>query len=349
MLYELLIILFIELLLLQIITSQYVPTGPTLSYKLWCIGNCDKKVTPSTTIPGAVLMGGGIDVDEAFNWQIKNANGGDFLILRTSGDDAYNQWVMDLSVDEGSKLNSVTTILFNNIHASSNKIVQQNIIDADAIFFAGGDQSLDLAYWTNTPIQSLLQQKVSNITIGGTSAGCAILGGKAVYSGGGYSVTSSEALHNPYNKKMVIVPNFLAIPYLSSVITDTHFVTRDRMGRMLTFVARIYTDSSKNLPIRGIGVNESTALLLDYSTGSIQTVGTGSAYICNSIDESKSETICKANTPLTFTSITCHRLNIGDSYSFSTWSGDGIDYKQNIYNGQLFQPSYGPVSTPVKI
>lgn len=339
--YKLLII--IVLIKLLQISSQYVPTGFSIGYKLWCIGNCDNKITPPSTIPGAVLMGGGTDVDEAFNWQIKNANGGDFLILRTSGDDAYNQWVMDLSVNEGIKLNSVTTILFNDIQASSNKIVQQNIIDADAIFFAGGDQSVDLKYWTSTPVQTLLQQRVSNITIGGTSAGCAVLGGKAVYSGDGYSVTSPEALKNPYNKKMVIVPPFLQIPYLSSVITDTHFVTRDRMGRMLTFVARIYTDASNNnLPIRGIGVNESTALLLDYSTGSVKTVGTGSAYICNSIDESKSTTRCKVDTPLTFTDITCHRLNIGDSYSFSTWNGEGVDYKQNIYIGELQSPPYGP-------
>lgn len=200
------------LLFVVVVVYGQITPSQLKDYQLWCIGNCENKVSVSTT-PGAVLMGGGEDVEDAFNWQIKNANKGDFLIMRTSGDDAYNQWVMDLSVALGYTLNSVTTILFRDINASNDTNVQQNIKDADAIFFAGGDQSVDLAYWNNTYVQVLLQQKVSTITIGGTSAGCAILGGKAVYSGGGLSVTSSEALLNPYNEAMVIVPAFLNIPF----------------------------------------------------------------------------------------------------------------------------------------
>lgn len=40
--------------------------------------------------PGVIFMGGGTDTDEAFEWQIKAANGGDFLIIRASGSDGYN-------------------------------------------------------------------------------------------------------------------------------------------------------------------------------------------------------------------------------------------------------------------
>ena len=337
MMFMIIVLLQLQLLIAVLVSSQMTPTQFQVGYKLWCIGNCDNQVNVKTT-PGAVLMGGGDDVEDAFNWQIKNANRGDFLILRTSGDDAYNPWVYNLSVQLNYTLNSVTTILFRDEHASNDVNIQQYIKNADAIFFAGGDQSIDLAYWTNTPIQKLIQQKVSSITIGGTSAGCAILGGKAVYSGGGESVTSQEALENPYNSAMVIVPPFVNIPFLESVITDTHFVTRDRMGRTLTFIARIYTDSA-NPPIRGIGVNESTALLLDYSTGSIQTVGTGSAYICNSANL-KPSMICENDVPLTFHNITCHRLNIGNNYSFVNWSGDGITYKQNVVQGTLMYPAY---------
>jgi cyanophycinase len=331
------IVLLLVVVLLTLVSSQMVPTQFQVGYKLWCIGNCDNQVNVITT-PGAVLMGGGTDVEQGFYWQIKNANRGDFLILRTSGDDAYNPWVYNLSVQLNYTLNSVTTILFRDEHASNDVNIQLYIKNADAIFFAGGDQSVDLAYWTNTPIQTLIQQKVNSITIGGTSAGLAILGGKAVYSGGGESVTSEEALENPYNSAMVIVPPFVNIPFLESVITDTHFVTRDRMGRLLTFIARIYTDS-ENPPIRGIGVNESTALLLDYSTGSVQTVGTGSAYICNS-ETSKPSMICENNVPLSFHNISCHRLIAGNNYSFVTWSGDGITYQQNVVQGTLMYPAY---------
>jgi predicted phosphodiesterase len=29
-------------------------------YQIWCVGNCDHDVVPSSTTPGAVLMGGGV-------------------------------------------------------------------------------------------------------------------------------------------------------------------------------------------------------------------------------------------------------------------------------------------------
>lgn len=30
------------------------------SYRIWCQGNCDRDATPSDTVPGLVLMGGGV-------------------------------------------------------------------------------------------------------------------------------------------------------------------------------------------------------------------------------------------------------------------------------------------------
>lgn len=161
------------------------------SYKIYCDGNCDRDVTPSSTKTGVVLMGGGTDTNEAFTWQIQNANRGDFVVLRTSGDDAYNSYIMDLSVVAGAKLNSVRTILFKRKEASGEKEVLDALKNAEAIFMAGGDQSEYLEYWSGTEVQSIIQQKLANITIGGTSAGCMVLG-NWVYSGEIDSVISEE-------------------------------------------------------------------------------------------------------------------------------------------------------------
>ena len=50
-------------------------------------------------------------------------------------------------------------------------------------------------------------------------------------------------------------------PYLNNTIFDTHFVARDRMGRMLAFLARIDTDHlSSNQKPRGIGHLEAHAI-----------------------------------------------------------------------------------------
>jgi hypothetical protein len=56
-------------------------------YTIWCTGACDTDVR-TVTQPGAALQGG-VDVEEAFAWQIMNANGGDFLVLEASYDDYY--------------------------------------------------------------------------------------------------------------------------------------------------------------------------------------------------------------------------------------------------------------------
>jgi cyanophycinase len=45
----------------------------------------------STPTQGGILFaGGGADLDDAFRWMCAKANGGDFLVLRASGTDAYN-------------------------------------------------------------------------------------------------------------------------------------------------------------------------------------------------------------------------------------------------------------------
>jgi hypothetical protein len=35
-------------------------------------------------------MGGGTDVDAAFQWMCQRSGGGDFLVIRATGTDAYN-------------------------------------------------------------------------------------------------------------------------------------------------------------------------------------------------------------------------------------------------------------------
>lgn len=58
------------------------------NYIVYSTGSMEDVSTLSE--PGVIFMGGGTDTDEAFEWQIKAANGGDFLIIRASGSDGYN-------------------------------------------------------------------------------------------------------------------------------------------------------------------------------------------------------------------------------------------------------------------
>jgi cyanophycinase len=58
------------------------------------------------TQAGFALMGGGSDLDEAFKWMCDRAGGGDFVVLRASGDEDYNPYIQGLC-----KLNSGGTLI----------------------------------------------------------------------------------------------------------------------------------------------------------------------------------------------------------------------------------------------
>ena len=211
-------------------------------------------------ISGTVLMGGAAENDEAMEWWLSKANGGDVLVIRASGSDGYNDYLFS---GLGLAVNSVETIVFQNRQASFNPYVKRRLAQCEALWIAGGDQSVYTNYWKNSPVDSIIRYLVTEkkIPVGGTSAGMAILGGVYFDAKNG-SVTSSEALSNPYSSKVSIGRNdFLNTPFLSKTITDTHFDNPDRRGRLVTFLARLYSDSGSSFT--AIASEEKTAVCID--------------------------------------------------------------------------------------
>ena len=118
------------------------------------------------------MMGGGKDLDEAFRWLCSKANGGDFLVLRALGDDAYNSYVNGLC-----KLNSVATLVIPDLAAAQDPAVADIIRHAEAVFIAGGNQARYVEFWKGTPVEDAINANIaSGKPIGGTSAGLAVLG-----------------------------------------------------------------------------------------------------------------------------------------------------------------------------
>lgn len=235
-----------------------VNAGYSQSYTSYFTGNTNDAIT--TPDGGVCVMGGASEHDEAMKWFLQRANGGDILVLRTSGSDGYNNYMFS---QLGITVNSVETIVFNNATASNDSYVQQKIANAEAIWFAGGDQWNYISYWRNTPVDSMINASLNNknIAIGGTSAGMAILGG-FYFSAQNGTVTSTTALSNPYVSTVTVdSTHFLEADYLSNVITDTHYDDPDRKGRHVAFLARIYTDYG--IAAKGIACNEYTAVCID--------------------------------------------------------------------------------------
>ena len=226
-------------------------------YTSYFTGNVNDTLVPG--LGGVCMMGGASEHDEAMKWFLRQCNGGDVLVLRASGSNGYNNYLYSqLGVD----VNSVETIVCNSAQASYDPYVLQKIMQAEGIWFAGGDQWDYVSYWRNTPVDSLINEALAerNIVIGGTSAGMAILGG-FYFSAKNGTVTSGAALANPYTNKVTVdSAAFIRTPYLSKVITDTHYDNPDRQGRHITFLARIYTDWG--IEAKGIACDEYTALCI---------------------------------------------------------------------------------------
>jgi cyanophycinase-like exopeptidase len=228
------------------------------SYTTYFTGNSTDVVT--SPFGGVCIMGGATEHDEAMKWFLEQANGGDILVLRTSGSNGYNNYLYS---QLGIGVNSVETIVFNNATASNDAYVLQQIQNAEAIWFAGGDQWNYVSYWRNTPIDSLINLALVNkkIVIGGTSAGMAIQGGY-YFSAENGTVTSATALNNPYDFDVTVdSTKFLDNDYLGDVITDTHYDNPDRKGRHITFLARIFMDYG--VQAKGIACQEYTAVCID--------------------------------------------------------------------------------------
>ncbi|MDW3191452.1 MAG: T9SS type A sorting domain-containing protein [Cytophagales bacterium] len=209
---------------------------------------------------GICLMGGASEDDEAMRWFLEKANGGDILVLRSSGSDGYNEYFYS---ELGVPVNSVETIVFNQAAAANDPYIYQKIAQAEAIWFAGGDQWKYISYWRNTPIDEFINIAVKdrNIAIGGTSAGMAIMG-QFYFSAANGTIRSEEALADPYDQRITVdSTTFLQNENLENTITDTHFDDPDRKGRLVTFIARILADYRTN--VRAIACEEYTAVCIE--------------------------------------------------------------------------------------
>jgi len=294
------------------------------SYEYFVAGNSGD-VTTSTS-GGLLLMGGGTDVDAGFQWMIGKSGGGDFVVIRASGTDAYNPWIYG---ELGMPVDSAETIIIKNRAAASDPFVVDTIRNAEALFIAGGDQSNYVDLWKGTPVEDAIHYLVTrDVPIGGTSAGLAVMG-EFLFSAANGTITSDTALANPYHNKVAIDRDFLVLPNMSGIITDSHFVTRDRMGRSLTFLARIVQDGWASTP-RGLGIDERTALGVQ-PDGSAVVFGTGAAYFLQSPGAAE---VCQPRTDLTYHNIAVYRVSGSATFNFASWTGSGgTAYTLNVDNG----------------
>ncbi|BBM82142.1 cyanophycinase [Candidatus Uabimicrobium amorphum] len=307
------------------ISAQSSLQNHTVNYDCYVTGNPhDVKVK---TTPGLGLQGGGGDEDAMMRFLISKAKGGDFLVLRTSGSDGYNDYVWDFG-----GVDSVTTLVIKNKEASKDPFVISTIRNAEVIFFSGGDQSKYQQLWQNTEIQRLILHKFANGTpMGGTSAGAMIMS-EYFFTARNGSVYSDEMLDDPYNRYATLDKNFLSL--VEGVIIDTHFRERDRMGRLVGFLARIATDWKKKS--KAIALQTNTAIFIE-ADNNVRVYAPPGEHVYFVKPDGLPEH-CKSQDALTYREISVCKITQG-TFNLKTWQGDGDVYRFSAIEGRLFPKS----------
>jgi cyanophycinase len=307
------------------------PSDAAQGYAHYVVGNPANVVTPTSGL--LVLQGGGTDVDENFVRMGARSGGGDFVVIRASGTDAYNPYIYSLC-----SCDSVETIVFKNRNAAFNPFVVDTIRNAEALFIAGGDQSNYVDFWKNTPVEDAIHFVARKpAPVGGTSAGMAIMS-EFVYSAmSNSSLTSAEGLADPFHRDLTLDRDFLSLAKLGGLITDQHLIERDRIGRTVAFLARLVHDGWTT-QARAIAADRETALHVDPVEGTVEVLTTPThetPYVYFLRTPGPPE-VCAPETPLTFRNVAVYRIGPGGRFDLDTWRGaGGIAYTLSAEAGVL--------------
>ena len=326
---------FVLLSLVLLLAFTIAPAPAEAKVTRYLTGNA-ADVSPVLAGPAHDFGGGSTDVDAALQWIIDQVRGCtscstkvDVVILRSTGSNGYNDYIYAMN-----GVDSVETLVITSARDANTADVQTTIRNAEVVFFAGGDQCDYVRNFKGTLVETAVESVYAKGGgVGGTSAGTAIQG-DFTYDACTGSVLSSEALANPYHRYVTFTYDFFKWGNLQNTITDSHFVARDRMGRLLAFLARQIKDGKAPSAL-GIAVEEQTSVVVDRN-GIATVMGAGPAYfvLADHMPE-----ICQSGTPLTFSNYKIWKVNAGGTYDLRNRPSTGY-YTRSVNNGVISSNPY---------
>ena len=172
------------------------------------------------------------------------------------------------------------------------------IAKADVVMFTGGDQLRLSSIFGGTAFLQLLKKRYEedDFLIAGTSAGAAAASTNMIYRG-----SSSEALVKGE------VQITAGLGFINSVIVDTHFVQRGRIGRLFYAVA-------SNPGMLGIGLGEDAGLLITEGNW-MEAIGSGLTILVDGryINETSIYEV-EMGSPVSIEGLRVHVMSIFDKY-----------------------------------
>lgn len=325
--------------LLLVLTAQVVFTARAEAKETrFMTGNAADVKPGKLHGPAYHLQGGGTDVDAAFQWLIDRVRGCvgdcrvklDVVVLRSSGGDGYNDYLFKMK-----GVDSVETLVVKDRADSDSAAVRDTVGSAEVVFFAGGDQCNYVKYFKGTEVERAVERvHARGGGVGGTSAGLAIMGDVAYDACSGGSAKSAQSLANPYDADVTFTGDFFDWPPLRGIITDTHFVERDRMGRLLAFIARQLA-GGKHKTFTGLAVERETSVVAD-ARGAARVMGKGPVYVV--VGDHRPE-VCAPGTPLTYSNYKVWKLPTGAAFDLRRRPAGGF-YLVSVEAGKLTSNPY---------
>lgn len=170
--------------------------------------------------------------------------------------DIYDKAFGELGVARRSPLHVATR------EEANDPAVVRALDDADGIFMSGGDQKRLLGIVGGTLIEAAMHAALDTrgACIAGTSAGASAMTA--------HMLAASDVELAPEKGAVSLGAGFA---FLLHVVIDQHFVQRHRLARLLTAVAQ-------NPRLKGIGIDEDTALLVQHGVG-VEVLGAGNVLL----------------------------------------------------------------------
>lgn len=240
-------------------------------------------LSPAAAMPGPVLaVGGGTEdygawSDAADGWFAGQAGMGHIVVIASS---PQSQWIPEYLESLGAA--SAVNLTIPDRQTANSPETAAVIAAADGIWFKGGDQSTYVRYRKGTLTETAIDaHHASGGVIGGTSAGCAVLG-QVVYDATAGSLQPADALVDGRAPQISLLYDFLGL--VPGVIFDTHFTERGRQARFLPL--RGATRADADLDLVGIGVDHKTALAIGTDEVA-EVIGEGAVSIFSWTDDSE--------------------------------------------------------------
>ncbi|MER5308498.1 pre-peptidase C-terminal domain-containing protein [Streptomyces sp. NPDC002773] len=282
--------------------------------------------------PAFTMNGAGGVVAASMTRAIDDIRGGtgsiDVVVLAGSAPTSGSKTPECDSVTGLTGVNSCTTWTLTTAADGNNSQVNTDVRNAEFVYFAGGDQCR-YAAWKGTPLEASVESVVAKGGgSGGGSAGHHI-NSPVVYDACNGSVTSGEALANPYDRYISFTTGMFQWANYGGVVNDSHFVTRDRMGRTMAFLARAVKDGlTPGGAAWGVGVEEGGGSLFIDRDGRATQYGKD-AYVVLA-DHQPEQAVDRK--PLTYSGFKIWRLTPGATFDFKNRPTCGY-YLRSVTNG----------------